>query len=115
MGQAITESACRQWGARRFRKLLRVKGLGGRGKVRTGGSESATQGNRQKRVCRGRDSMGRKEDEAAIQGISGKRVCRGWNSMGMRENEAATQGNRQKKVCRGWDESFFIKMEQISR
>ena len=40
MGQAITESACRQWGARRFRKLLRVKGLGGRGKVGTGGSEA---------------------------------------------------------------------------
>ena len=85
------ESACRQWGARRFRKLLRVKGLGGRGKVGTEGSESATQGNRQ------------------------KRVCRGWDSMGMRGNEAATQGISGKKVCRGWDESFFIKMKQISR
>ena len=30
MGQAITESACRQWGARGFRKMLRIKGLGGR-------------------------------------------------------------------------------------
>ena len=28
----ITESACRQWGARGFRKILRIKGLGGRGK-----------------------------------------------------------------------------------
>ena len=35
--------------------------------------------------------------------------------MGMRGNEAATQGNRQKRVCRGRDESFFIKMKQISR
>ena len=109
------ESACRQWGARRFRKSLRDKGLGARGKVRTGGSESATQGNRQKRVCRGRDSIVRRSSAAAIQGISGKRVCRGWNSIVRRGNEAGTQGNRQKKVCRGWDESFFIKMKQISR
>ena len=91
MGQAITGSACRQWGARRFRKLLRIKGLGARGSLSPGGSESATQGNRQKRVCRGRDSMG------------------------MKGNEAATQGKLEKKMCRGWDESFFIKMEQISR
>ena len=58
---------------------LRDKGLGGRGKVGTGESESATQGNRRKRVCRGWDTMGRRENEAAIQGISGKRVCRGWD------------------------------------
>ena len=55
MGQEIKESACRQWGARRFRKTLRDKGLGSRGKVGTGESESATQGNRRKRVCRGRE------------------------------------------------------------
>ena len=36
------ESACRQWGARRFRKLLRVKGLGARGKVGTGGTRRRT-------------------------------------------------------------------------
>ena len=35
--------------------------------------------------------------------------------MGMMGNEAATQGNRRKRVCRGWDESFFIKIQQISR
>ena len=40
MGQAITESACRIWGARGFRKMLRDKGLGARGKVGTGGSEA---------------------------------------------------------------------------
>ena len=67
------ESACRQWGARGFRKSLRDKGLGGRGKVGTGGSESATQGNRRKRVCRGGDTMGRRENEAATQGISGEK------------------------------------------
>ena len=91
MGQAITGSACRKWGARRFSKSLRGKGVGGRGKAGTGGSESATQGNRQ------------------------KKVCRGWDSMGMRENEAATQGKLEKKVYRGRNESIFIKMEQISR
>ena len=91
MGQAITKSACRQWRARKFRKSLRYKGLGGRGKVGTGGSKSATQGKLEKKVCRGRDSMG------------------------MKGNEAATQGKLEKKMCRGWDESFFIKMEQISR
>ena len=32
MGQAITGSACRKWGARRFRKSLRDKGLGSRKK-----------------------------------------------------------------------------------
>ena len=79
MGQVITESACRKWGARRFRKSLRDKGLGGRGKVGTGGSESATQGNRQKRVCRGRDSMGMRGNEAATQGKLEKKVCRGRN------------------------------------
>ena len=77
MGQVITESACRQWGARGFRKSLRDKGLGGRGKVGTEGSESATQGNRQKRVCRGRDSIVRRSSAAAIQGKLEKRVCRG--------------------------------------
>ena len=101
------ESACRQWGARRFRKLLRVKGLGARGKVGTGGSESATQGNRQKRVCRGGDTIVRRSSAAAIQGISGKRVCREWNSMGRKEDEAAIQGNQQKRVCRGWDGDFL--------
>ena len=79
------ESACRQWGARRFRKILRTKGLGARGKVGTGGSESATQGNRQ------------------------KKVCRGWNSIVRRGNEAATQGKLEKKVCRGRDEGIFYK------
>ena len=34
MGQAITESACRKWGARGFRKSLRDKGLGARRKSR---------------------------------------------------------------------------------
>ena len=101
------ESACRKWGARRFRKLLRVKELGGRGKVGTEGSESATQGNRQKRVCRGWDSIVRRSSAAAIQGKLEKRVCRGWDSMGMRENEAAIQGNQQKRVCRGWDGDFL--------
>ena len=32
MGQVITGSACRQWGARGFRISLRIKGLGGRRK-----------------------------------------------------------------------------------
>ena len=49
------------------------------------GSESATHGNRQKRVCRGGDTMGR------------------------RENEAATQGKLEKKVYRGRDEGIFYK------
>ena len=35
--------------------------------------------------------------------------------MGRKEDEAATQGKLEKRVCRGRDESFFIKMEQISR
>ena len=109
------KSACRQWGARRFRKSLRDKGLGSRGKVGTGESESATQGNRQKRVCRGWDTIVRRSSAAAIQGISEKRVCRGGNSMVRRGNEAATQGKLEKKVYRGRNESFFIKMEQISR
>ena len=73
------------------------------------GSESATQGNRRKRVCRGGDTMGRRENEAAIQGISGKRVCRGGNSMVRRGNEAATQGKLEKKVYRGRDEGIFYK------
>ena len=77
MGQAITGSACRIWGARGFRKMLRIKGLGARGTVGTGGSESATQGNRQKRVCRGWNSIARRGNEAATQGISEKKVCRG--------------------------------------
>ena len=79
MGQAITESACRQWGARRFRKSLRDKGLGGRGKAGTGGSESATQGNRRKKVCRGRNSIVRRGNEAATQGKLEKKVYRGRN------------------------------------
>ena len=32
----ITESACRQWGARGFRKMLRIKGLGARGEEAAG-------------------------------------------------------------------------------
>ena len=36
MGQVITESACRKWGARRCRMSLRDKGLGGRGKKQAG-------------------------------------------------------------------------------
>ena len=91
MGQVITERACRKWGARRFRKSLRGKGLGGRGKAGTGGSESATQGNRR------------------------KKVCRGWDSIVRRSSAAAIQGKLEKRVYRGRNESFFIKMEQISR
>ena len=34
MGQEITGSACRKWGARGFRMSLRDKGLGARGKSR---------------------------------------------------------------------------------
>ena len=109
MGQAITESACRKWGARGFRMSLRDKGLGARGKVGTGGSESVTQGNRRKRVCRGWDSMGRKEDEAATHGISGKRVCRGGDTIVRRSSAAAIQGISGKRVCRGWDEGIFYK------
>ena len=101
------KSACRQWGARRFRKSLRDKGLGSRGKAGTGGSESATQGNRRKRVCRGRDSIVRRSSAAAIQGKLEKRVCRGWNSIVRRGNEAAIQGNQQKRVCSGWDGDFL--------
>ena len=84
---------------------LRDKGLGGRGKVGTGGSESATQGKLKKRVCRGWDSIVRRSSAAAIQGISGKRVCRGGDTMGRRENEAATQGiSGEKDVSRmGYD------------
>ena len=88
---------------------LRDKGLGGRGKVGTGGSESATQGKLKKRVCRGWDSIVRRSSAAAIQGISGKRVCRGGDTMGRRENEAATQGKLEKKVYRGRDEGIFYK------
>ena len=36
MGQAITRSACRQWGARGCRMSLRDKGLGARGKKQAG-------------------------------------------------------------------------------
>ena len=94
MGQAITGSACRQWGARRFRKSLRDKDLGARGKVETGGSESATQGNRQKRVCRGWDSIVRRSSAAAIQGKLEKRVCRGWDE---RMKQGKNQEREQKK------------------
>ena len=90
MDQAVTESACRQWGARGFRKLLRDKGLGARGILK------------------------RRERERDTGNFWEKGVSR-WDSMGMRGNEAATQGKLEKKVCRGWDKSFFIKMEQISR
>ena len=48
--------------------------------------------------------MGRKEDEAARQGNRQKRVCRGWDSIVRRSSAAATQGKLEKKVCRGWDE-----------
>ena len=68
------------------------------------GNEAATQGNRQKKVCRGWDSIVRRSSAAAIQGISGKRVYRGRNSMGRKGNEATTQGNQRKRVCRGRDE-----------
>ena len=101
------ESACRKWGARRFRKSLRDKGLGARGKSKPGGSESATQGNRQKRVCRGWDSIVRRGNEAATQGKLEKKVCRGWDSMGMKGNEAATQGKLEKRVCRGRNGDFL--------
>ena len=53
--------------------------------------------------------MGRKEDEAATQGNRQKRVCRGGDTMGRRENEAATQGKLEKKVYRGRDEGIFYK------
>ena len=101
------ESACRQWGARRFRKILRIKGLGAKKKVGTGGSESATQGNRRKRVCRGRDTIVRRSSAAAIQGISGKRVCRGRDTIVRRSSVAAIQGKLEKRVCRGRDGDFL--------
>ena len=91
------ESACRQWGARRFRKPLRVKGLGDRGKAGTGGSESATQGNQRKRVCRGRDSIVRRSSAAAIQGKLEKRVCRGWDE---RMKQGKNQEREQKRGTR---------------
>ena len=71
MGSTQIQEATEDQGVRRQRKS------------KPGGSESATQGNRQ------------------------KKVCRGWDSMGMRENEAAIQGNQQKRVCRGWDGDFL--------
>ena len=40
MGQVIMESACRQWGARGFRKSLRDKGLGGRGSLSLEGARA---------------------------------------------------------------------------
>ena len=91
------ESACRKWGARRFRMSLRDKGLGGRGKVGTGGSESATQGNQRKRVCRGRDSIVRRSSAAAIQGKLEKRVCRGWDE---RMKQGKNQEREQKRGTR---------------
>ena len=97
MGQVIMKSACRQWGARRFRKSLRDKGLGGRGKVGTGGSESATQGNRRKRVCRGWESIVRRSSAAAIQGKLEKRVCRGWDE---RMKQGKNQEREQKRGTR---------------
>ena len=54
------------------------------------GSESATQGNRRKRVCRGGDTMGRRENEAATQGKLEKRVCRG-------RDERMKQGKNQER------------------
>ena len=98
------ESACRKWGARRFRISLRIKGLGARKKVGTGGSESATQGNRRKKVCRGWDSIVRRSSAAAIQGKLEKKVCRGRDSIVRRSSAAAIQGKLEKRVCRGWDE-----------
>ena len=133
MGQAITRSACRKWGARGFRKCLKKMELQGSRDPRKYAWSVATQENRRKRVCRGLDSMGRRGNEAttqgistkmvcrgwdtivrrssaaAIQGISGKRVCRGRDSMGRKGNEATTQGNRQKRVCRGRDEGILYK------
>ena len=91
------ESACRKWGARRFRISLRIKGLGARKKVGTGGSESATQGNRRKKVCRGRDSIVRRSSAAAIQGKLEKRVCRGWDE---RMKQGKNQEREQKRGTR---------------
>ena len=102
-------------GSTQIQEVTEGQGVRRQRKSKPRGSESATHGNRQKRVCREWDSIVRLSSAAAIQGISEKRVCRGGNSMIRRGNEAATQGNRQKKVCRGRDERFFIKMEQISR
>ena len=104
-----------QMGSTQIQEVTEGQGVRRQRKSKPRGSESATQGNRRKKVCRGRDSIVRRSSAAAIQGKLEKRVCRGWNSIVRRGNEAGTQGNRQKKVCRGWDESFFIKMKQISR
>ena len=76
---------------------LRDKGLGGRGKVGTGGSESATQGNRRKRVCRGWDSIVRRSSAAATQGKLEKRVCRGWDE---RMKQGKNQEREQKRGTR---------------
>ena len=61
------------------------------------GNEAATQGNRRKRVCRGRDSMGMKGNEAAIQGKLEKRVCRGWDE---RMKQGKNQEREQKRGTR---------------
>ena len=80
MGQEITGSACRIWGASGFGKCLKKRELQGSGDTR------------------------KYAWHVAIQGISGKRVYRGRNSMGRKGNEATTQGNQRKRVCRGRDE-----------
>ena len=94
-------------GSTRIQEVAEGQGVRRQRKSKPRGSESATQGNRRKRVCRGWDSIVRRSSAAAIQGISGKRVCRGGDTMGRRGNEAATQGNRRKRVCRGWDGDFL--------
>ena len=90
MDQAVTESACRQWGARGFRKLLRDKGLGDRGIL--------------KRRERERDTGNFWKKGVSRMGYDSKAV----------ERCSDTGKSAEKSVSRmGW--GFFIKMEQISR
>ena len=45
--------------------------------------------------------MGMRGNEAATQGNRQKRVCRGWDTIVRRSSDAATQGKLEKRVCRG--------------
>ena len=68
----ITESACRQWGARGFRKMLRVKGLGGRRRTK-----QENQGKEPQRGTKKRNQEEEPKKEKPPASIEGKLILAG--------------------------------------
>ena len=84
-------------GSTRIQEVAEGQGVRRLRKSKPRGSESATQGNRRKRVCRGWDSIVRRSSAAAIQGKLEKRVCRGWDE---RMKQGKNQEREQKRGTR---------------